>query len=118
MELLRATIFISIVESCNKSLKKVSEIIAKYCGRDSAKEFLDACDKLDFTNANRILDDTVKELTGYGSVSIALSVFADKFSQDIPKLSNEVSAAWSEADKVKVIDRYRERIWELIKESR
>lgn len=118
MELLRATLFISIVEYCRDSLERISYIIKKYCGEDSDKRFLHACDTLNFTNANRILDDTVKELTGYSSVSIAISAFADKFSQDIPELSNEISAAWSEVDKVKVINRYRKQISKLIKESR
>ena len=110
MELLPPAIFASSVASSKESLKKISGIILKYCGNDVAQKFQNACDSLDFDTANRILDETVEELTGIGSVSLALSSFVDKFPNLNPKLSDEVSSASSEAEKVKAIDRYFEDI--------
>lgn len=114
MELLQPTSFASAVASSKEQLKAISNIVSKYCGQAQADGFLKACDALDFTTANTILDDTVKELTGHDSVSIALSAFADKFPQLSPDLGNKVSGALSEADKVKAIDSYRSRIINII----
>ncbi|MBP7187890.1 MAG: hypothetical protein KBA55_14275 [Ruminococcus sp.] len=114
MELLQPTSFASAVASSKEQLKRISNIVSKYCGQAKAESFLQACDTLDFTTANTILDDTIRELTGYDSVSIALSAFADKFPQLSPELSNKVSGALSESDKVKAIDSYRSRIINII----
>lgn len=114
MELLQPTSFASAVASSKEQLKRISYIVSKYCGQVKADNFLKACDALDFATANTILDDTVKELTGYDSVSIALSAFADKFPQLSPDLGNKVSGALSEADKVKAINLYRSRIINII----
>ena len=105
MELLQSTTFASAVASSKDQLKKISNIVSKYCGQAKANTFFKACDTL---------DDTVKELTGYDSVSIAFSVFADKFPQLNPDLGNRVSSALSESDKVKAIESYRERIINII----
>ena len=114
MELLHPTSFASAVASSKESLEKVAKIIRKYCGQAKADSFLEACDKLDFSVANAILDETVKELTGYGSVSIALSAFADRFPQLSPEIGNSVSSALSEADKVKAIEVFRAQIINII----
>lgn len=114
MELIQPTSFVSAVVSSKEQLKKISAIISKYCGQSKATSFLDACNGYDFLTANSILDDTVKELTGYDSVSIALSVFAEKFPQLSPDFSNKMSNALSEPDKVKVIDGYRSQIIDII----
>lgn len=114
MELLQPTSFASAVASSKKQLERISNIVSKYCGQAKAESFLQACDTLDFATANTILNDTIRELTGYDSVSIALSAFADKFPQLSPELGNKVSSAWSEAEKVKVIDSYRSRIINII----
>lgn len=114
MELLQSTTFASAVASSKDQLKKISNIVSKYCGQAKANTFFKACDTLDFKTANTILDDTVKELTGYDSVSIAFSVFSDKFPQLNPDLGNRVSSALSESDKVKAIESYRERIINII----
>ena len=66
MELLQPTSFASAVASSKEQLKAISNIVSKYCGQAQADGFLKACDALDFTTANTILDDTVKELTGHG----------------------------------------------------
>lgn len=114
MELLQSTTFASAVASSKEQLKKISNIVSKYCGQVKANTFLKACDTLDFKTANAILDDTVKELTGYDSVSIAFSIFADKFPELNPDLGNKVSGALSEPDKVKAIESYRARIINII----
>lgn len=116
MELLQPTSFASAVASSKEQLKVISSIVSKYCGQAQADDFLKACDALDFTTANTILDDTVKkitkEITGYDydSVSIALSAYVDRLPQLSPDLGNKVSGALSEADKVKAFDSYRSRI--------
>lgn len=112
--ILQSTNFASAVASSKNQFTKISNIVSKYCGQKKAEQFLKACDNLDFKVANMILDDAVKELTGYDSVVIALSVFADKFPQLGPALSNEISSALSESDKVKVIDGYRLKIINII----
>ena len=98
MELLQYTSFASAVASSKEQLKRISNIVSKYCGQAKAESFLQACDSLDFATANTILDDTIRELTGYDSVSIALSAFADKFPRLSPELGNRVATALSEAD--------------------
>lgn len=114
MELLPSGKFASIVMSSKKSLTNLSILIDKYCGSENAIKFANACDQLDFETANRILDDTVRELSGYSSVSIALSSFADKFPQLSPALADDVSAALSESDKVKAINNYAQRISDIM----
>ena len=114
MELLQPTSFPSAVASSKEQLIKISKIVSKHCGQAKAESFLKACAAFDFTTANTILDDIVRELTGYDSVSIALSAFVDKFPQLSPDLGNKVSGALSEADKVKAIDSYRSRIINII----
>ncbi len=114
MELLQPTSFASAVASSKKQLERISNIVSKYCGQAKAESFLQACDTLDFAAANTILDDTIRELTGYDSVSIALSAFTEKFPQLSPELGNKVSGALSESDKVKAIDSYRSRIINII----
>lgn len=107
MELLQSTNFVSAVAGSKEQLRRISNIVSKYCGQKKAESFLQACDVFDFTTANTILDNTIIELTGYDSVYIALNAFADKFSQLSPELGNKVSAALSESDKVKAINNYR-----------
>ncbi|MBR3300883.1 MAG: hypothetical protein IKI68_05290 [Clostridia bacterium] len=117
MELLHPASFASAVASSQDRLRNVSAIIEKYLGQDRAAGFLEACRELDFAAANNILDDLVEELTGYDSVYIALSAFADKFPQLFPELGNKVSEAFSEADKVKAIESYREQILTIMKDG-
>ncbi len=114
MELLPPTSFPSSVASSKEQLNKIASIVAKYCGQAKADEFINACYALDFEVANTILDDTVNVLTGFDSVSIALNAFVEKFPQLSPDLSNKVSVAMSEVDKVKVIDSYRLEIMSII----
>lgn len=113
MALLHPANFASVVASSKDSLKKISHIIAKYCGNDSAENFMNACQKLDFTIANRILEDTIKKISDYNSVLMALNTFADKFPQ-ISSFSNQVSSALSESDKIKIIDSYSKQIINII----
>ena len=114
MELIQPTSFASAVASSKKQLENISSIVSKYLGKTKAENFLKACNELDFTTANTILDDTVRELTGYGSVSMALSIFANKFPQLSPELGNKVSEALSESAKIKVIDSYYSKINKII----
>ena len=114
MELMPPTSFASAVASSKGSLKNISIVITKYCGQKKAEDFLNACNSLDYITANTILDETVKELTGYDSVSIALSAFADKFPRLSPELGNRVATALSEADKVRAIEGFRAQIINII----
>ena len=114
MELLRPTSFVAAIISSENTLNRISNIIAKYCGAESAQRFLSACHEIDYKTANQILDATVKELTGYVSASLALSSFAEKFPQLAPGLQNQVYAALSESDKVKVINSYSDQILNII----
>ena len=114
MELIPSTSFASAVASSKEQFNNISNIVSKYCGQDKAIEFHKACDDLDFTTANTILDDTVKELTGYDSVVIALGAFVEKFPQLSPELEEKVSDSLSESDKVKAIESYRTRIINII----
>lgn len=116
MQLLNPTSFASIVASSKGQLKNISDIISKYCGSTKAKEFMQAYQDIDFNTANSILDNTVKELTGFDG-PIAFSEFVDKFPQ-LPELENELSKAHLESEKVKVIDRYREQIMKIIEDDK
>ena len=113
MELLQPTNFPSIVASSKEQLKKISIIISKYCGQAKSERFIQAYETYDYTTANNILDETLKELTGKDNVFDALRLFADKFPQ-IPELSDKVSDALSETDKVKAIESYRSEILKII----
>lgn len=114
MELLHPASFASSVASAKDSLKRISVIISRYCGEETANEFLIACDNLDSATSNKILDKTVEILTGYSSVPIALSAFADKFPQLNPQLSDDISSVISEMEKVKAIDSYWKEITEIM----
>ena len=114
MELIQPTSFASSVASSKKQLKNISDIVSKYLGKTKAENFLKACDELDFITANTILDDTVRKLTGYDSVHMALSIFANKFPQLSPELGNKVSEALSESSKINVIDSYYSKINKII----
>lgn len=117
MELLPPTSFASSVASSKDSINRISLIVAKYLGQAKADGFLSACSALDFSTANAVLDETVKELTGYDSVFWALGAFADKFPQLSPELGGRVSAALSESDKVKAIESYRTQILGILSGS-
>ncbi len=116
MELLPPVRFAAAVTCSKEALRKISVIVAKYGGQEKADRFMDACDALDYSAANSILDETVKELTGYDKTYTALGAFADRFPQ-LPELDNAVSAASSEAGKVKAIESYREQILAIIERS-
>lgn len=110
MALLPTTNFPSAVASSKEQFDNISIIVKKYLGQEEADSFSQACKAYDFKTANRILEDTIKELTGHSPVSIALGAFADKFPQLSPELGNKVSAALSEPDKVKAIESFRSKI--------
>ena len=114
MALLPPTSFIAAVASSKEQFDKISEIVERYFGQEKADSFSQACKEHDFTTANRILEDTIKELTGHSPVSIALRAFADKFPQLSPELGNKVSSALSEPDKVKAIESFRLKILSII----
>ncbi len=107
--LLPSVIFDAIVACSKDSLQNIAKIISKY-DRAKAESFLAACKHLDFDTANSILDETVKALTGEESVSYALTLFAEKFTELSPELGHKVSKAISVVDKVKIINSHRDRI--------
>ena len=110
------TSFASAVASSKDSIKNISKIISKYCGQEKAEFFLDSCNNLDFSTANNILEDTVKKITGYDScsISMALSLFAEKFPNISKELEEKMSSASFESDKIKVIESYRKQIINII----
>ena len=114
MELLRPITFAATVRSSRESLDRISLIVGKYLGQEKADMFLAACDALDDVTANNILDDTVKTLTGYDTVSIALNLFAEKFPQLSPEIQNKVRNATSEKNKVLAIESFRDEIMEIL----
>lgn len=96
------------------SLGRISLIVGKHLGQEKADLFLAACEELDDVTANSILDDTVKELTGFDTVSIALSLFAEKFPQLSPEIRDKVRNASSEKNKVLAIESFRDKIMEIL----
>lgn len=116
--LLQPASFASAVICAEEQLKNISKIVLKYCGQAKADGFLKACGSVDYNTANAILDDMVEVLTGYDSVPMALSMFAEKFPGLSPELGNKVSKALSEFEKVKAIESYRTEILEIINGDR
>ena len=113
MALLQPVSFVSAVASSPEQLKNVAAIVAKYGGEAQGASFLAACENHDYNAANDILEQTVKELTGYDSPLLALGAFADQFPQ-LPGFRDKVANAFSEADRVKAIDDYRSQIIAII----
>lgn len=113
MELIYPATFASAVASSRDLLEKISVIVGKYCGGNNDKIFMKACDSLDFKTANLLLDKTVEKLTGHDSVLVGLSDFVNKF-QQIPELEKQVSMEFSERGKVEVINRYSDKILDII----
>ena len=120
MELLHPACFASIVASSKPMLENISnKFIKKYLGESVSKQFIEACNDLDFNLANKILDKLVFELSDTSSniVSICLSVLAHKFSDLIPALDDGMTKALSERDKVKIIAKYSPQMLSIIDES-
>ena len=120
MELLHPAYFASIVASSKPMLENISnKFIKKYLGESTSKQFIEACDKLDFNSANEILDKLVFKLSDTSSniVSICLSVLAHKFSDLIPALDDGMTKALSERDKVEIIAKYSPQMLSIIDES-
>ena len=106
MELLNPSNFPASVASAGDDLKRIAEqFITPYCGDADAQAFQAACRKLDIETANRLLDQTVAKMSGAESVTDALLNLAEKF-PDLSQLHTDLSRAWTDRDKVKVIDRY------------
>lgn len=120
MELLHPACFASIVASSKPMLENISnKFIKKYLGESVSKQFIEACNDLDFNSANEILDKLVFELSGTSSniVSTCLSVLAHKFSDLIPALDDGMTKALLEEDKVKIIAKYSPQMLSIIDES-
>ena len=120
MELLYPAHFASIVDSSKPILENISnKFIKKYLGESTSKQFIEACDKLDFNSANEILDKLVFKLSDTPSniVSICLSVLAHKFSDLIPVLDDGMTKALSERDEVEIIAKYSPQMLSIIDES-
>lgn len=117
MELLHPACFAT---SSKPMLENISnKFIKKYLGVSTSKQFIEACDKLDFDLANEILDKLVFELSDTPSniVSTCLSVLAHKFSDLIPALDDGMRKASLESDKVKIIAKYSPQMLSIIDES-
>ena len=120
MELLNPACFASIVASSKPMLENISnKFIKKYLGVSTSKQFIEACDKLDFNSTNEILDKLVFVLSDTSSniVSICLSVLAHKFSDLIPALDDGMTKALSERDEVEIIAKYSPQMLSIIDES-
>ena len=96
-----------------------NKFIKKYLGVSTSKQFIEACDKLDFNSTNEILDKLVFVLSDTSSniVSICLSVLAHKFSDLIPALDDGMTKALSERDEVEIIAKYSPQMLSIIDES-
>lgn len=114
MELLLPTSFASVVACSKEQLKNISVIVSRYCGEDISNDFLEACSNVDFVKVNSILDQTIKELTGDSSVSMALRNYIEKFPQLSPQIDDDFSNALSEAEKVLAINKYSDDIINIL----
>ena len=120
MELLYSAHFASIVASSKPMLENISDkFIKKYLSVSTSKQFIEACDKLDYNLANEILDRLVFELSDDSTnmVRLCLSVLTHKFSDLIPALDDGMSKALSERDEVKIIAKYSPQMLSIIDES-
>lgn len=116
MELLYSAHFASIVASSKPMLENISnKFIKKYLGESVSKQFIEACNDLDFRLANKILDKLVFELSD--NSSMCLEIFVDKFSDLIPALDDGMTKALSERDKVEIIAKYSPQMLSIIDES-
>ena len=102
MELLNPMRFTSTVLCAHDELKQIAKLAGKYGGADAEKDFLRACKDPDVESANKILDRTVRAMTGQDSVSEAMYQLVKKF---YPALCGEVSNEAFEFHKPSIIAR-------------
>lgn len=107
MELLHPTRFASTVLCAKDELERIAKLAGQYGGAGAEKDFLRACADLDVGRANKILDRTVRGMTGQDSVSEALYQFVEKFS---PALCGEVSNEAFEFRKPSIIARHYDEL--------
>ena len=113
MGLLHPASFASSVASAGDNLEKIAGLVGKYCGEASARKFQSAYRQLDYNTANRLLEQTVFELSGFDSVPEALNMFSEKF-PELPELGRDLSQALTEPEKAKAIARHADRIWSIM----
>ena len=112
MELLNPSVWMSITICSKPELKRLSELVEKYTSKGDL--FLNACNKDNgYDVANKLIDESIKEMVGH-DVHTALGMFADKFPQ-IPGLSDAVSNAILEKDKVLAIAKNSGKIRTMMK---
>lgn len=116
MELLYSAHFASIVASSKPMLENISnKFIKKYLGESVSKQFIEACNDLDFRLANKILDKLVFELSD--NSSMCLEIFVDKFSFSIPTIQDEFTKCLDEKSEVQMIAKYAPQMLSIIDES-
>lgn len=120
MELLYSAHFTSIVASSKPMLENISnKFIKKYLGESVSKQFIEACNDLDFRLANKILDKLVFELSDNSGdmTSMCLGIFVDKFSFSIPTIQDEFTKCLDEKSEVQMIAKYAPQMLSIIDES-
>ena len=120
MELLHSAYFASIVASSKPMLENISnKFIKKYLGESTSKQFIEACNDLDFRLANKILDKLVFELSDNSSdmTSMCLETFVNKFSFSIPTIQDEFTKCLDEESEVQMIAKYAPQMLSIIDES-
>ena len=120
MELLHPARFASIVASSKPMLENISnKFIKKYLGESTSKQFIEACNDLDFRLANKILDKLVFELSDNSSdmTSMCLETFVNKFSFSIPTIQDEFTKCLDEKSEVQMIAKYAPQMLSIIDES-
>lgn len=120
MELLHSAHFASIVASSKPMLENISnKFIKKYLGESTSKQFIEACNDLDFRLANKILDKLVFELSDNSSdmTSMCLETFVNKFSFSIPTIQDEFTKCLDEKSEVQMIAKYAPQMLSIIDES-
>ncbi len=115
MNLLNAASFAAMCIAASDTLKRISDrYIRSYENEQAVSDFDTACEQQDYKTANLILGNTIEAMTGYDSISTAFSILADKF----PELRDQINAALlnavTEKEKVLVINRYADRMLEII----
>lgn len=120
MALLHPECFASIVASSKPMLENISnKFIKKYLGESTSKQFIEACNDLDFRLANKILDKLVFELSDNSSdvTSMCLETFVNKFSFSIPTIQDEFTKCLDEKSEVQMIAKYAPQMLSIIDES-
>lgn len=116
MELVDAITFETVTMAAPNELEQIAQLVGKYCGNAKAESFRKACDAADSSTVNKLLDQTVLEMTGE-DVQEAMYQFVEKFPDDKQYLHEELRNATFEFQKVRVFERYYEKLMSIVKKN-